>query len=36
MLITQANQKRYLFQPNVCNGCHDLLMMSTNFSDIAF
>ena len=23
------------FQPNVCNRCHDLLMMSINFSDIA-
>ena len=23
------------FQPNVCNGCHDLLMMSMNLSDIA-
>ena len=22
------------FQPNVCNRCHDLLMMSTNLSDI--
>ena len=23
-----------MFQSNVCNGCHDLLMMSTNLSDI--
>ena len=23
------------FQSNVCNRCHDLLMMSTNLSDIA-
>ena len=23
------------FQPNVCNRCHDLLMMSINLSDIA-
>ena len=23
------------FQPNVCNSCHDLLMMSMNLSDIA-
>ena len=22
------------FQPNVCNRCHDLLMMSINLSDI--
>ena len=42
-LIRQANERvRYLslliffkFQPNVCNRCHDLLMMSMNFSDIA-
>ena len=25
----------FKFQPNVCNGCHDLLMMSINVSDIA-
>ena len=25
----------FKFQPNVCNGCHDLLMMSVNLSDIA-
>ena len=24
----------FKFQPNVCNGCHDLLMMSVNLSDI--
>ena len=23
-----------MFQPNVCNRCHDLLTMSINFSDI--
>ena len=27
--------KDFKFQPNVCNGCHDLLMMSMNLSDIA-
>ena len=26
----------FKFQPNVCNRCHDLLMMSINLSDIAF
>ena len=26
--------KGFRFQPNVCNGCHDLLMMSIIFSDI--
>ena len=25
----------FMFQPNVCNRCHDLLMMSMNLSDIA-
>ena len=25
----------FKFQPNVCNRCHDLLMMSMNRSDIA-
>ena len=25
----------YKFQSNVCNRCHDLLMMSVNLSDIA-
>ena len=25
----------YKFQPNVCNRCHDLFMMSMNYSDIA-
>ena len=25
----------FKFQPNVCNRCHDLLMWSTNLSDIA-
>ena len=27
--------KGFKFQPNVCNGCHDLLMMSQKFSNIA-
>ena len=26
--------KSFKFQPNVCNRCHDLLMMSMNPSDI--
>ena len=43
-LIKQVNQKGVIFvilnkgfkfQPNVCNECHDLLMMSINLSDIA-
>ena len=25
----------FKFQPNFCSRCHDLLMMSLNFSDIA-
>ena len=25
----------FKFQPNVCSGCHDLLMMSMNLSNIA-
>ena len=25
----------FRFQPNVCNRCHDLLMMSMNLNDIA-
>ena len=25
----------FKFQPNACNGCHNLLMMSVNLSDIA-
>ena len=25
----------FKFQPNVCNRCYDLLMMSMNFSEIA-
>ena len=28
--------KRFKFQVNVCNGCHDLLLMSLSLSDIAF
>ena len=27
--------KGFKFQPNVCKGCHDLLMMSMNLSNIA-
>ena len=27
--------KGFKFQPNVCSRCHDLLMMSMSFSDIA-
>ena len=27
--------KGFKFQPEACNGCHDLLMMSMNLSDIA-
>ena len=27
--------KGFKFQPNICNRCHDLLMMSINLSDIA-
>ena len=26
---------RFKFQPNACNRCHDLLMMSMNLNDIA-
>ena len=27
--------KGFTFKPNVCNGCHDLLIMSINLSNIA-
>ena len=27
--------KGFKFQPNVCNGCHDVLIMSMKLSDIA-
>ena len=27
--------KDFKFQPNFCNGCHDLSMMSMNYYDIA-
>ena len=27
--------KSFKFQSNVCNACHDLLMMSINLNDIA-
>ena len=26
---------KFKFQPNVCNNCHDLLMMSVNPRDVA-
>ena len=47
MLVKQVHEKSVIFvtvgifkigfkfQPNVCNRCHDLLMMSMNFNDIA-
>ena len=28
-------KKKFKFQPNFCNRCHDSLMMSVNLSDIA-
>ena len=28
--------KAFKFQPNVCNACNDVLMMSINLNDIAF
>ena len=28
--------KEFTFQQNVCNACHDVLMMPMNLSDIAF
>ena len=31
----QFLNKGFRFQPNVCNRCHDVLMMSMNLSDIA-
>ena len=38
MLIKQEQQNSIIFvtkfQPNVCNRCHDLLMMSMSLSDI--
>ena len=38
MFVTAAIflNKGFKFQPNVCNRCLDLLMMSMNLSDIAF
>ena len=27
--------KEFKFQPDMCNGCHDVLMMSMNLCDIA-
>ena len=32
-LISYFLNKGFKFQPNVCNKCHDLLMMSLNLSD---
>ena len=29
------SHKSFKFQPHVCSGCHDVLMMFINFSDIA-
>ena len=29
-------KKGFKFQPNVCNGCHDLLMMSTTLAILLF
>ena len=29
------SDKWFKFQPGVCNGCHDVLMMSMKLSDIA-
>ena len=34
-VIRHSLDKGFQFQPNVCNGCHDLLMMSMNLSDTA-
>ena len=28
--------KEFTFQPDVCNACHEVLIMSMNLSDIAF
>ena len=38
MFVTTAIflNKGFKFQPNVCNRCLDLLMVSMNLSDIAF
>ena len=36
IFVTKYNlNKGFNFQPNVCNGCHDSLMMSMNPSNIA-
>ena len=29
------SDKWFKFQPDVCNGCHDVLMISANLNDIA-
>ena len=28
--------KWFIFQPNVCNGCHDVLIMSVNLTTLLF
>ena len=33
-LLVSFRQK-YTFQPSVCNGCHDILMMSFGISNVA-
>ena len=35
IFVTISLNYSFEFQPNVCNRCPDLLMMSVNFSDIA-
>ena len=35
MLIKQVDQKSVkFFQPYICNGCHDILLMSSKLNDI--
>ena len=35
MSLLSFLNKRLKFQPNICNECHDLLIVSMNLSDIA-
>ena len=35
LFATIGLDKRFKFQPDVCNGCHDVLMMSLNPNHIA-
>ena len=35
-MLRRLLNKGFKFQPNVCNGSHDLLTMSVKLSDIAF